>query len=52
MDKKWIQFRHKDGRAGEEVTLSALALPGRNGRELLVKIICPEKRKIWKSGRG
>lgn len=52
MDKKWIQFRHEDGRAGEEVMLSALALPGRNGRELLAEIICPEKCKIWKSGRG
>lgn len=52
VDKKWIQFRHEDVGAGEEVILSALALPGSNGRELLVKIISLEKRKIWKSDRG
>lgn len=51
MDKKWIPFRHEDGSVLKEFVLTALALPGRNKRELLVKKIFPEKCKIWKSGR-
>lgn len=51
MDKKWIPFRNEDGSVLKEFMLTALALLGRNGRELLVKIIFPEKCKIWKSGR-
>lgn len=43
VDRKWIQFRHGDGRAGEEVILSALASPGRNGRG------CWLKSSLWRN---
>lgn len=39
MDKKWIPFRQEDGSVLKKVMLSALIMPGRSGRELLVKII-------------
>lgn len=38
MDKQWVLFRQAEGSALREVMLSTLTLPGRNQRELLVKI--------------
>lgn len=39
MDKQRVPFRQEGGSALREVMLSALTLPGRNQRDLLVKII-------------